>query len=54
MHSICQFCGSGSGWIRNFFLDPESLFRIQQKMNEQINTNFISTIELLYEIENGR
>ena len=33
--------GSGSGWIRNFFLDPdpELFFRnpIQQKLKEQIN-----------------
>ena len=28
--------GSGSAWIRNFVLDPELLFRIQQKMNEQL------------------
>ena len=33
-----QCCGSGSALIRNFSLDsdPELLFRIQQKMKEQI------------------
>ena len=28
-------------WIRIFFLDPELLFRIQQKIKEQINKNLI-------------
>ena len=42
--TINQCCGSGSGWISKFLLDPEFLFRIriQQKMKEQININFIS------------
>ena len=43
---INQCCGSGSGWIIKLLLDPDLGFlfriRIQQKMKEQINTNFIS------------
>ena len=44
MNSLCRFwqcCGSGSAWIRNlcwnrnFCLDPELKFRIQQKVKEQ-------------------
>ena len=42
--NLNKFAGSGSAWIRNFYLDPdpELLFRIQQNMKEQINKNVIS------------
>ena len=34
-----QCCGSGSAWIRNFCLDPDSelYFQIRQKVKEYIN-----------------
>ena len=46
--SCKQRCGSGSSWIRNFFLDPDAnlklLFRMQRKMTEQRNKNYLFLI----------
>ena len=44
-----QCFGSGSTWIRNFCLDPnpEILFRIQQKVKEQINKTVNSGLFVL-------
>ena len=51
MYPVRQCCGSGSAWIRNFWLvpDPELYFRIriQQKVKEHINKSVNSGLFVL-------